>query len=299
MSGWAKRFRELLDAAEEAGERGLLLDAVADCLGSADGGVSDGESGRFGMIGTSPVMAEVYAALERIVETDITVLIQGATGTGKELVAIALHQGGARAKGPFIATNCAAIPETLLESELFGHVRGAFTGAVADRKGRFVEAHQGTIFLDEIGEMSPMLQVKLLRVLQEGEVRPVGGNSVAKVDVRIVAATNRDLDAMLAEGSFREDLYYRLNVVNLTLPPLSERDGDLALLVDHFLAKCGEAGEGTTAFSDDALSALAAYPWPGNVRELENEVRRAVALGRSVTGRNQLSPHVQQARSSR
>jgi two-component system NtrC family response regulator len=203
------------------------------------------------------------------------VLLTGESGTGKELVARALHYHGTRPDGPFVAVNCAAIPDALLESELFGHAKGAFTGATSARAGRFTEANGGTLLLDEIGEMRGDLQAKLLRVLQDGVVRPVGASKSHRVEVRVVASTNRDLAAAMAEGAFREDLYYRLAVVTIEIPPLRNRRDDIPLLVRHFLEK---TGEGAVALADDFLPALHAYRWPGNVRELENVIQRALVL---------------------
>jgi transcriptional regulator with GAF, ATPase, and Fis domain len=231
--------------------------------------------GRFGMVGDSAPMRALYDLVAKVGPSDVSALVMGETGTGKELVARALHEQSRRAKKPFLAENCAAVPESLLESELFGHVRGSFTGAVADRAGHFVAANGGTVFLDEIGDMPLSMQAKLLRVLQEGEVRPVGSNKVQKVDVRVVAATNKDLPAMCRAGTFREDLYFRLNVVTLRLPPLRERKGDVAHLARHFLARCDAESGRSTRMSDAALQALEAWRWPGNVRELENVIRRA------------------------
>lgn len=235
--------------------------------------------GRFGMIGESPAMKDVWAILEKVIGSDLTVLVTGESGTGKELVALALKNHGPRKKGPFVCTNCAAIPETLLEGELFGHVRGSFTGAVKDRVGRFEEAHRGTMFLDEIGEMSPSMQSKLLRVLQDGEIRRVGSNKVKKVDVRLVTATNRDLAAAVKAGTFREDLFFRINVFPIHLPPLREREGDPVLLARYFLAEyTREKPEKSLRLSPEAESEIASRPWPGNIRELQNAIRRAVAL---------------------
>jgi two-component system response regulator HydG len=211
------------------------------------------------------------------------VLVLGETGTGKELLARYIHERSARARGPFVAVNCAAIPETILESELFGHERGAFTGATSRKEGRFARAAGGTLFLDEIGELSASVQVKLLRVLQEGEYEPLGGNT-QKADVRIVAATNRDIVAEVGAGRFREDLYYRLNVIAIVSPPLRARREDIALLVDHFLGKyCAKNGRVRLQPTRGAIDRLVDYPWPGNVRELENVIERAVVLSRDET----------------
>jgi DNA-binding NtrC family response regulator len=231
------------------------------------------------IIGKSPAMQEVFALIRRLSGSSASVLITGASGTGKELIAKAIHFNSPRRDQPYVAINCAAIPDTLLESELFGYKRGAFTDARSDRAGTFVEAHGGTIFLDEIAELPPALQAKLLRVLQEGEIRPLGAARSEKVDVRIVAATNRNLEASLESGAFREDLYYRLNVIHMHLPALRDRGEDILPLAEHFLARAaGKAGKEIRAFHESAKKALLGYGWPGNVRELENVVERAVAL---------------------
>jgi Nif-specific regulatory protein len=230
-----------------------------------------------GPIGESPAMQAVFKQLKKVVDTRVTVLIEGETGTGKELIASAVHYGSPRREKLFVAQNCAALPENLLESELFGHKRGAFTGATEDKKGLFELADGGTLFLDEIGEMPLPLQAKLLRALQEGEIRPVGATATKKVDVRIVGATNRDLEKEVAAGRFREDLFYRLRVFPLRLPPLRERREDVPLLAGHFLERYGrEFGKPATGFSQQAMEVLQSYAWPGNVRELENEVQRLV-----------------------
>ena len=232
------------------------------------------------IIGRSPPMRRVLALIDRVTSSEIPVLVTGESGTGKELVARALHHNGARKLGPFVTENFAAIPESLGESELFGHVKGAYTGAVGDRAGLFELATKGTLFLDEIGDLSLNLQKKLLRVLQEGEVRRLGGSTTIPVDVRIVAATNKDLLDAVRKGEFREDLYYRLNVVEVRLPPLRERLEDVPALVDHFLDKAAaDEGKPKRGISREALRHLARRPWPGNVRELENAVRRLAALG--------------------
>lgn len=229
------------------------------------------------MVAISDVMQDIFDVVRRVAPTEASVLITGESGTGKELIARAIHQGGPRSKEPFVAINCAAIPANLLESELFGHVRGAFTGAVRDRAGKFVEADGGTLFLDEVGEMSLELQPKLLRVLQEMEVEPVGGK-VRSVDVRIVAATNQDVEIAMEEGRFREDLYYRLAVIPIELPPLRERVDDIPLLVKHFLERFSAGNPAD--ISAVALESMTAYAWPGNVRELQNAVERMVVLNR-------------------
>jgi len=231
------------------------------------------------VVGRSDAMLQVYKTAARVASTDATVLIQGESGTGKELVARAIHAASPRASGPFVAVDCGAIAEGVLESELFGHTRGAFTGAQAARRGLFEEAHHGTLFLDEIGDVGPNLQARLLRALQEGTIRRVGANDPISVDVRIVAATNRDMDAAVKQGTFRADLYYRLHVVSIRIPPLRERREDIPLLAEHFAQKHGRA-EGS-AISPEAREILVAYHWPGNVRELENAVARALALNPS------------------
>jgi DNA-binding NtrC family response regulator len=234
------------------------------------------------IVGKSAVMQEMFALIRRLSGSAASVLVTGASGTGKELVAKAIHFNSPRRDRPFVAINCAAIPDTLLESELFGYKRGAFTDARSDRAGIFVEADGGTIFLDEIAELSPALQAKLLRVLQEGEIRPLGAARNEKVDVRVVAATNIDLEARLASGSFRQDLYYRLNVIHIHLPALRDRAEDILALAEHFLARSAtRAGKEIRGFHETAKKALLGYGWPGNVRELENVVERAVALAES------------------
>ncbi len=231
------------------------------------------------IIGSSPAMKLVFERMSRIVKTDSTVLVSGESGTGKELVAQALHYNGNRKQKPFIAVNCAAIPELLMESELFGHVRGAFTGAIKDKPGKFEAANHGTIFLDEIGTMPHHLQTKLLRVLQEQEVERVGSNTPIKLDVRVISATNLDLEQEVRQGNFREDLFYRLNVIPLHLPPLRERQQDIMALVGAFLEKyCCLMGRSPLTISRRALEVLEQYSWPGNVRELENLVERLAAL---------------------
>jgi two-component system response regulator PilR (NtrC family) len=232
------------------------------------------------LIGTSVPMERVKEIIGKVAVTDSPVLIEGESGTGKELVAAAIHRLSSRAKRPFIPVNCSAIPQDLLESEFFGHVRGAFSGAVADALGLFRGADEGTIFLDEIAELSPALQVKLLRVLQEMQVRPVGSTKAYPVDVRVIAATNRDLERAMTEGSFRQDLFYRLNVVRITLPPLRERRDDIQALVSHFLRRFNRRfHRDVRGIAPDALAALTAYTFPGNVRELENLIERAYAMG--------------------
>ncbi len=239
----------------------------------------DEQFDHYGIIGRSRVMAAIIDRAERVAETKSTVLITGETGTGKELVARAIHHRSAQRDMPLIRVNCAAIPEGLLESELFGHVRGAFTGAATTKKGKFALADGGTIFLDEIGTMSPALQSKLLRVLQEREFEPLGSERTEKVDLRVIAATNRDLRQMVAEGKFQEDLFYRLNVIPIALPPLRERRDDIPTLVEHFVRKHAQrTGRRIERIDDGVLTALLQYDWPGNVRELENTIERAVVL---------------------
>ncbi len=231
------------------------------------------------MIGKSKAMQKIYSLLEKISSSESSVMIQGENGTGKELVAKAIHFNSPRKDAQFLAVNCSAFNDNLLDSELFGHVKGAFTGAVKDKKGLFEVANNGTLFLDEIGDTSLSMQVKLLRVLQEGTFLPVGASSPRQADVRILAATNKDLKTMMKNGEFREDLYYRINVINVNLPPLRERQEDIALLMEHFLKKrCEEQGVPPKAFSKKCMEKMLDYPWPGNVRELENEVERLVVL---------------------
>ncbi len=257
-----------------------------------------------GIVGRSGVMRDLFHLLETVAGTSSTILITGETGTGKELVARAIHHNSARRSQRFVALNCSAIPETLLEAELFGHVRGAFTGAVANRTGKLEQANRGTLFLDEVGTMSTALQMKLLRVLQEREFERVGDSHVVHVDVRVIAATNSDLSRMVAEGRFREDLFYRLNVIPIHLPPLRERKEDIPLLVQHFLQKYvmsgaspGDGPAKSPTVSQQAMRKLMAYGWPGNVRQLENALERAIALsgGRSQIEMSDLPPEIQKA----
>ena len=250
-----------------------------------------------GILARSKEMQQVFNTVRKVADYKTTVLLQGESGTGKELVARALHFNSVRSAMPFIAVNCGAIPENLLESELFGHVRGAFTDATRTRRGLFEEAHGGTLFLDEIGELPLGLQVKLLRVLQEGEIRRVGDSRPTKVDVRVVAATIRDLGAEVKSGGFREDLYYRLNVLNLPLPPLRERRGDIPLLVEHFVKQFNERlGTSITGVNAAAMKVLVQYTWPGNVRELENAIERAMVLAdASQLTVEDLSPRIRES----
>ena len=247
-----------------------------------------------GIAGRSTAMVEVYKSIARVAPSRSTVLILGESGTGKEMVARAIHEHSPRRDRPFIAVDCAALTETLLESELFGHVRGAFTGAVGDKAGLFVEADGGTLFLDEIGDVSPAMQMKLLRVLQEQQVRPVGGTQWRRIDVRVIAATNRDLQAAVNAGRFREDLYYRVNVFSIRLPPLRDRREDVPLLVEHLIRRSArESGKRVTGMSQEALELLRAYDWPGNVRELAHVIERSVVLANGETiGIDELPPEI-------
>jgi len=275
VAGW-------LAAAKAAGRDEALRAALQATLTPAAPAAPEGLGelpGRFGMIGASPKMRTLFDLIDRVRQSDVPVLVHGETGSGKELVARALHDFGPRAKAPFLAENCAAITPTLLESELFGHVRGAFTDASRDRKGTFAAADGGTVFLDEIGDMPLTMQSKILRVLQEGEVRPVGASKPEKVDVRIIAASHRDLAEMVAAGQFREDLLYRLNVITLELPPLRERSEDLVYLASFLLARVAQEEHGPAReLTPAALESLASRRFPGNVREFENLLRRASAL---------------------
>ena len=236
------------------------------------------------ILGTTPRMREIFTVISRVAKTDATVLIEGESGTGKELIARAIHASSLRKNAPFVAINCGAIPETLLESELFGHEKGSFTGAHIQRKGKIEVASGGTLFLDEIGEMSVPLQVKLLRFLQEREIERVGGREPIHIDVRVLAATNSNLEQGIRKGAFREDLFYRLSVVAIRVPPLRERGEDIVLLANFFLRRAGQSVKRKVRFSAPGLEALVRYPWPGNIRELENKVQRAVimATGRSI-----------------
>lgn len=245
------------------------------------------------IIGKSPQMKEVLELVANIAETNSTVLIQGASGTGKEVIARAIHLKSLRREMPFIAANCAAIPRELLESELFGHEKGAFTGATYTKKGRFEQADGGTLFLDEVGEMSLSAQVHLLRVLQEKEFRKVGGTELIKVDARIISSSNKDLEQAVKEGRFREDLFYRLNVIAIYLPKLNERKDDIPLLVDHLLTKYGlESGRGKKTMSPEAMALMMKHAWPGNVRELENVIERAVILSKDIVIKPEYLPQI-------
>jgi len=264
-------------AIERAVKHGVLTREVQRLQRAVD------ESRRFDeLLGASPAMKEVYDLLERVGESESTVLVSGESGTGKELVARALHRRSKRSSGPFVAINCAAMPEQLLESELFGHTKGAFTDARSARPGLFVQAKGGTIFLDEIGDMPVGLQPKLLRALQERTVRPVGGDTETPIDVRVVAASNRDLETAIEERKFREDLYYRINVIHVELPPLRARGADVILLATHYLQHfAAQSQKDVRSLDADAAEKLSAYAWPGNVRELANCMERAVALTRN------------------
>jgi two-component system response regulator PilR (NtrC family) len=260
------QVRQLIEARRVRHERDVLRQAIS----------SDGFAG---IIGRSERMLEVFRLIETVCRTNSTILISGESGTGKELVARAIHGQSLRRDHPFVAVNCGAMPEALLESELFGHMRGAFTGADANKKGLIEVADKGTVFLDEIGEMSATMQVKLLRVLQERKYRRVGGTEEVPANIRVIAATNRDLAAMVGEGTFREDLFYRLNVIPIRVPALRDRCEDVPLIAGHFLHKFNaDMGKTLQGFAPEAMRVLEAYPWPGNVRELENMIERAVAL---------------------
>ncbi len=273
------------------GEEVLLLAARAAEKAQLTGKVRDleGKSGFHAkpstteIVGRSPAMVRMMRLVGQVARTGATVLIVGESGTGKELVAQAIHQLSPRVDKPFVAVNCGAIPENLQESEFFGHVKGAFTGAIRSKAGLFEEAHTGTLFLDEVGETSLATQVKLLRFLQTGEVRRVGGNEATNVNARLVAATNRDLEAMIEAKAFREDLYYRLNIIAVEVPPLRDREGDVEILAKYFLARFArKLGNGVTGFTREAMKRLRRHRWPGNVRELENAIERAVTLARGT-----------------
>jgi Nif-specific regulatory protein len=271
---------------------------ACDGVGDAAGSLKDVSF--HGIIGSSDPMKAVFRLIEQVADTDATVLITGESGTGKELVAKAIHDCSRRAEGPFVAVNCSALPESVIESELFGHEKGAFTGAIATRQGRFEAARNGTLFLDEIGDLSPAVQVKLLRILQERSFERVGGNKTIKTNARIVVATHRDLRKEVEEGRFREDLYFRLNVFPIQLPPLRERGADILLLADWFAEKCGAgAGKRIRRISSPALDLLMIYHWPGNVRELENCIARACILSADgVIHSYHLPPSLQSATST-
>ncbi|HWQ90881.1 MAG TPA: sigma-54 dependent transcriptional regulator [Clostridia bacterium] len=267
---------ELLDVLARALETSRLMSDVVE--------IGDAATTRTAIVGNSRAMQIIYKEIGRVAATPVTVLIRGATGTGKELIARAIYQHSDRAAGPFIAVNCAAIPETLLESELFGHERGAFTGADARRLGRFEQANGGTLFLDEIGDMNLSLQAKLLRVLQEKTIQRIGGREPVPVDVRIIAATHRDLETAIQEQQFRQDLFYRLRVVTVTIPPLDERKEDIPEMVKYFLRRySSESGVTSPSIQPEAISFLQEQTWPGNVRELENTVRQALLLAKEYT----------------
>lgn len=270
----SKPFR--IDEVVSTVRRALMVQASAQA--ATDLGESEESDSMSGLVGRNPAMLEIYKMIGRLSDAPAAVLITGESGTGKELIARAIHLHGKRHSAPFVAVNCGALTETLLESELFGHVRGSFTGAFANKRGIFEQAGEGTVFLDEIGETSPALQVKLLRVLQEREMVPVGGSSSIKVSARIIAATNSDLENLARTGSFRQDLLYRLNVINLHLPTLRDRRDDIPLLIAHFLRKHTPADQAPPSVADDALLTLTTYSWPGNVRELENVIERATTL---------------------
>jgi transcriptional regulator with PAS, ATPase and Fis domain len=246
------------------------------------------------MVGRTEAMQQVFRLVDRVADAMVPVVVHGESGTGKELVARALHQAASRHRGPFVAENCGAVPETLLESVLFGYAKGSFTGADRARPGLFEAADGGTIFLDEVGEMSPAMQAKLLRVLQEGEVRRIGETAARRVDVRVIAASNRDLAALVEAGTFRRDLFYRIHVVQIRLPALRERVGDIPMLARHFLAL--HASRPVPSIHPAAMRRLVAYAWPGNVRELENEMRRCLALAGDRIGVEDLSPAIASCR---
>jgi two-component system response regulator HydG len=286
---------ELAGAVERAGQNRRLREEVKRLRRQAE------ESKRFEeLVGASPAMKEVYGLIDRVAETDATVLVTGETGTGKELAARAIHRRSRRRQGPIVTINCAAVPQNLLESELFGHTKGAFTDARTDHKGLFLQAHGGTLFLDEVGEMPLEMQAKLLRALEVRTVRPVGGTQEVSFDVRLVAATHRDLQASIDEGTFREDLYYRINVVELGMPPLRARGADVLLLAQIFLEQfAGQHGKPVKGISPPVAERLLAYAWPGNIRELRNGMERAVALARfEDLVVEDLPAHVREYRSS-
>ena len=267
---------ELLNTLKKASEKIALLNDKHNMQQGIE------NTGLHNIIGCDQKMMEIYQLIESASPTRATVLITGSSGTGKSMIASAIHQLSDRADKPFIEVSCGSLPETLLESELFGHVKGAFTGAVSDKEGKFLAANGGTIFLDEINSASPALQVKLLRVLQQRKFEPVGSNITHDTDVRILLATNKNLTQLIEKGQFREDLYYRINVINIDLPDLTQRPADITMLAEHFLKKLSSFhGKSFSGFSPDTLAALESYSWPGNVRELENAVERAVVLSRN------------------
>ncbi|MEP9411735.1 MAG: sigma-54-dependent Fis family transcriptional regulator [Candidatus Brocadia sp.] len=273
------RHQEILKVAKKALEKKSLKDRVR----YLEGEIRDKYKFE-GIVGNSNAMLEVLKITSHVCRTESTVLITGESGTGKELIARAIHYNSLRKDGPFVVINCGALPENLQESELFGHMRGAFTGAIKDKVGLFLQAQKGTILLDEIGETSPSTQVKLLRFLQDGEIRPVGGNKAIYVDARIIAATNENLEKAVESGKFRKDLFYRINVIRIHLPPLRERREDIPLLVEYFLEKILEKlKKGKRVFSKESMRALMNYNWPGNIRELQNIVERTVTLSKNET----------------
>ncbi|MEK6607645.1 MAG: sigma 54-interacting transcriptional regulator [Myxococcota bacterium] len=290
-----EQLMDLLEAAADAVQGAFAEAAALELRAASPPHAADPAT--FGIIGRSRAMQDVFRLVEKVAGSEATVLIQGESGTGKELIARAVHDHGPRARQPFVAINCAALPETLLESELFGHAKGAFTGAVCDKKGLFQAADGGSFFLDEVGEMSPALQTKLLRVLEEGAVTPLGSTREIEVDVRVIAASKSDLEVAVAEGRYRKDLYYRLDVIRVDLPPLRARIEDLPLLVEHFLNKhrlgC-KASRPAPRLDDAAMATLAGYAWPGNIRELENEIERLLVLGaeHDVIPSELLSPRI-------
>jgi transcriptional regulator with GAF, ATPase, and Fis domain len=298
LDGLENELRALLERARATGGDSAIerLRAIFEAVGSDGDGmaVDDGDAEWHGFVGRCPAILEMRERIQKFAATNAPVLLRGESGTGKDLVARILHELGPRASGPFVAENCAAIPETLLESTLFGHVRGAFTGAVRDHGGHFVAAHKGTLFLDEIGDMPLPMQAKVLRALQEGEVRPVGGQKVRKVDVRVIAATHRDLEAMVQDGAFREDLFYRLNVLEVFLPPLRERGDDIVLLARRILQEAAAKAGRSLRLASETEEVLLRARWPGNVRQLQNELQRVAALADGPLVRpGDLSPDLQ------